>query len=573
MNLWRLVCGCLNTKSIKSICILSIFCITWMPWTYDKHQWFFWLGYYGNFLSIVAFVVLISRAPLFNRALVFTSKTFRKKKISNRQWLALSVLIAFSLAAIGSDYFFSRIPFAEDSYAQYLQAKIFASGQWYGSSHPLPRFFDMTFFVNDGKVYSQYPPGHSLILTLGFLVGAPWLVNPMLGAMSIVAVYFLTREISTRAAARIATILTLSSINFILLASEYMNHMTALLCTLCFALFYIRSHRSGQFFDALMAGNALGYLIITRPQVAVPLAVPFVLHWVITKFRSSPALFWRNGIATTISFSIWAAFFCYYNAQTTGNPLVTGYEKVGEWGVMPRLNLDLGQLYYDLNRVIIQLQAMHIHMFSWCTSSLIFVWLLFQLRLARSYCGLLIAAALSIALSLIATPYWGGAFNARYLFEASGFCLVLSAVCIVRLPVWAKHVFGLTLPISHARITLLLVVALLFLLAIPYRIADSVKYYSGNDYPAKNPGFYHALLEIKKPALVFVGSEFKHWMPASLFNLPSYDSPIIAAVNRGDENQQLIDMYPNRFIYYAKNRKSISLSRSPLDSNTDTDSK
>jgi hypothetical protein len=58
-----------------------------------------------------------------------------------------------------SHFVFDQIPHVQDSIAQLFQAKIFASGRLYATSHPLREFFDYTHMINNGKWYSQYPPG------------------------------------------------------------------------------------------------------------------------------------------------------------------------------------------------------------------------------------------------------------------------------------------------------------------------------------------------------------------------------------------------------------------------------
>jgi hypothetical protein len=43
--------------------------------------------------------------------------------------------------------------------------------------------------VNNGKFYAWAPPGWPLLLLPGILLGVPWLVNPVLGALTLPVVY------------------------------------------------------------------------------------------------------------------------------------------------------------------------------------------------------------------------------------------------------------------------------------------------------------------------------------------------------------------------------------------------
>ena len=95
-------------------------------------------------------------------------------------WLA--ALWVFVLTNVISWFVFDHIPHVQDTVAQLFQAKLFAAGKLYLPSPPLPQFFDLMHVINDGRWYSQYPPGHPLLLLLGVLIHAPWIINPLLGA-------------------------------------------------------------------------------------------------------------------------------------------------------------------------------------------------------------------------------------------------------------------------------------------------------------------------------------------------------------------------------------------------------
>ncbi len=94
--------------------------------------------------------------------------------------LAICFLVTATIAYAVLDH----IPHVQDSIAQLFQAKIFKMGALYAPLPPHKEFFDYTNIINDSRWYSQYPPGHSLLLMLGLFLGAPWLIGPLLGAFS-----------------------------------------------------------------------------------------------------------------------------------------------------------------------------------------------------------------------------------------------------------------------------------------------------------------------------------------------------------------------------------------------------
>ncbi|MGH7542215.1 MAG: hypothetical protein ACRELC_14570, partial [Gemmatimonadota bacterium] len=72
---------------------------------------------------------------------------------------------------------FARRPLLIDSMIQLFQAKMFAGGAASAPAPPLEAFFvAQHMMIDEGRWYSQYPPGHPAALALGVWLGAPWLV-------------------------------------------------------------------------------------------------------------------------------------------------------------------------------------------------------------------------------------------------------------------------------------------------------------------------------------------------------------------------------------------------------------
>lgn len=111
------------------------------------------------------------------------------------RWIAIVCALSFLSSAAVSAVWLGGIPHVQDGVAYLLQAKIFASGEAHVPVHPLNAFFEHFFFlVHAGKVSSFYEPGWPAVLTPGVLLGAPWLVNPLLGAGTLYVVYRIGRS-------------------------------------------------------------------------------------------------------------------------------------------------------------------------------------------------------------------------------------------------------------------------------------------------------------------------------------------------------------------------------------------
>ncbi len=551
--------------AIRLLFFLALLGLTWFPYMRNTGDWGDRTWFLLKGPALAAIVALLAVLPGVRALLLSLAGRLGRLRLTRPQWIGLISLGMLGLCTAGVWYIFGPVPVNPDAYAYYLQAKIFAGGEWYAESHPYRQFFNMQWVVNDGKYYSKYPPGYSMFLVPFYLLGITWLANPVSGMLCILAVYYLTAEIAGERAARIAALLTLGSQLIVVLASQYFNHALAAACATFFALFYIRMHKYRHLEDAVLAGASLGFLLIVRPQVAVPLALPFAWHWLV-QARPPARDFWRCGLAALTMFSLWALFMMAYNTLTTGDPFTTGYHRY-HGSRMPVLFHDWGNLrevYQQFRLVLVNLQQLHRYLFLWPTSSLWFVFLLFLLRLHTRYCGLLLAAIAALVVSLLWIPFGGGLPAARYLSEIAGLCIALSAVCIAGLPQWVAQRFP---KVSEAYARSLIYGLLILLFAVGaasrFSLADTYRALAQVNFGwGKNPVYRDDLdYMVPTPALIFFTDV--SYYTGSLYNPPDPDAPVIAARDRGPHNQKLMKMYPDRYVYLA-DRVNLTLVRKPL---------
>src|SRR5262245_9966775 len=88
---------------------------------------------------------------------------------------------------------FDNYPYSVDEWSYYLQAEIVSQDCLHGISPTHRQFFDVWGMVNNGKYYAWAPPGWPLLLASGILLQVPWLVNPVMGALTLLSVYCLGR--------------------------------------------------------------------------------------------------------------------------------------------------------------------------------------------------------------------------------------------------------------------------------------------------------------------------------------------------------------------------------------------
>ena len=181
--------------------------------------------------------------------------------------------------ALGASLFvclwaFAGQPFGADEMAQQFHARILATGRLTAPTESLPEFFS-TWPVLDrgGRWFSQYPIGGPALIAIGVLVGAPWLMNPVLLAVATVALYrFLARSFD-ETIARIAVLIFVASPMVLVMGASQLNHVPALTFT-TIALWALARWDSAEAegelrWAAMVTGASVGMVALFRPLDAL----------------------------------------------------------------------------------------------------------------------------------------------------------------------------------------------------------------------------------------------------------------------------------------------------------------
>ena len=109
------------------------------------------------------------------------------------------------------------------------------------------------------------------------LAGAPWLIGPLLGTLSLALFYLVTKTMyDDRRIIMLSSCLLLLSPFFLFMSSSYMNHTSTLFFLLLFLYAYLKMFASDSPWWALLAGLSLGYAAAIRPLDAAAFAAPRV---------------------------------------------------------------------------------------------------------------------------------------------------------------------------------------------------------------------------------------------------------------------------------------------------------
>ena len=203
-----------------------------------------------------------------------------------------------------------------DQASYLLQAEIFASGRWTAPSPPLPEFFEQPHVQVVPRLASKYPPGHALVLAVGALVDAPWLMPFVATAVTAALLFALVARLVTVWAAPFACAFWVTTPIVLRFQGSYFSETTTTALTLAgwWCVLEWMEGRGTRWM--VLAALAIGWSAITRPLTALALAIPI---GVLVFRHAASRKRWRDvaiGIATGIAV---LGIIPLWSAKTTGS--------------------------------------------------------------------------------------------------------------------------------------------------------------------------------------------------------------------------------------------------------------
>lgn len=310
------------------------------------------------FGAIVVLVILSRRRAVGFAANVATRAGQWFDRQPRGSSLILSIAATALYATVALTVFDGR-PLFIDEIVQLYQARVYAAGHLVDRVGPFPEFFGALNVVSAGDhQFGQFPPGGPAHLMLGVLLGAPWLVTPLLGGATVYVFASLVRHIEPEPSVALAAVLLLAFSPFmVFMAGSQMNHVSTLLWIIIAWLACLRltsAPTPGRRW-ALLFGLAAGIAASVRPVDALALTAPAFGLW-IASLRSRRDV--QSGLFVAIGLAVPMTALLAYNNATTGSPLLFGYELMwgkshslgfhaSPWGVAhtPARGLELLSLY------------------------------------------------------------------------------------------------------------------------------------------------------------------------------------------------------------------------------------
>jgi 4-amino-4-deoxy-L-arabinose transferase-like glycosyltransferase len=258
--------------------------------------------------------------------------------------LVFAVIIGVTTATLSlffAWWLFALRPVNADEFAQLWHARMIAAGHLSLPPDPNPEFFAIDNVVDTGRWYSEYPIGGPAVLALGVLIGAPWLINPILSGLTAVALYQFARRAFGETQGRAVSALFSVTPMALMMGGSQMNHtavlllMTVVLAAL--AEWERTEHDKKAMALAALMGAALGAMAIIRPLDAVvaSLMVGAYQAWIGMRQRTR----WRHIAVQGLAGATAIVPLLIANHGTTGSALRFGYNVM--WGAAHQIGFHI----------------------------------------------------------------------------------------------------------------------------------------------------------------------------------------------------------------------------------------
>jgi hypothetical protein len=490
-----------------------------------------------------------------------------------RHWPALVAgglaLIALAIRLWVSGRVLEALAHTPDEVAYMLQSKWIVSNNVYEVASQIQEHLSVPFtYVRDGKWFSMYPIGWPLLLAIGQLGGLSWIVSPVCGAVYVLLLFLIGRELYGDLVGLAAATLGALSPMAILMSASYLSHASAAMMIALFLWLYLIGRGRSSSWLCGLSGASLGFAFAIRPMTALTVALPFAFI-VLREFSRSKEKreMLRQSAAFLVGGVLGSAPVFISNQMITGHAFSFTYA-YGANQSFSSQNLPAGLMYLDATAASV-LPA--VYGWGWGTLSgwpilsltLAFAYVPFLVGRARRVDGLLAAFLITLPLSFLTWGFHGlhgygprfyfEAFLGLYLMTAEGFFL-LAGIDATTAP----------LRLRRGRIVAGLGIGLLTLLTLSalLTLRPRMRLYSGYNYVDGSLEKAIARQRVRRALILFPNDDWFSWGAASNLLKADLHADIAFAASRGD-NSKLYDFYPRRPVYIWESNQLVPAALPP----------
>lgn len=258
----------------------------------------------------------------------------KDKKIAYIVPIFLFILSIF-ITYLSSSRIFDFQPITTDENSYVFETKLLLKGKFYTASHLLKEFFLAEQIISDGKWFSKYSPGHSLILIPGVLLNFNNLMPIILSSFMVVIIYlFLLKLTKNIIISVIAGIITISSPLFIIISGTYLSHTSCSFFIVMYLFVFYKNTENNLKNTGLsfLLGFIWSFIFIIRQYACLLVTAPFVIYHLYLCIRHKE---YRNFFFFILGTTPLILLLFLYNYKCTGNPFMHTFlyydpeEKIG----------------------------------------------------------------------------------------------------------------------------------------------------------------------------------------------------------------------------------------------------
>jgi Dolichyl-phosphate-mannose-protein mannosyltransferase len=412
-------------------------------------------------LFVLGMIVLCEAllAPIWSRIasiLVLSSHSTRRLvMLASRAILSLP-LIVWLMMAISFGYtiwialaLYHAQPHIYDASAYLYGAELYASGRLTGPIPPVQQAFPGPFVIDlAGERFTQYIPGTSATLAIGVKLGVPWLIEPIMGVLTLWGIGLIAGRLYDRYVASLAVILGTLSPFYLYLSASYMSHTIALCYLVWGAWCLLYFCQGGPSWLLVVMALLFGMGWLTRDMIALLFMAIMITGIVMLYWRQLnqrlynwlPWAFTASSIAVCFAISIY-----WYNQRLMGDPFLSPREWLAPFD---RFGFGDGIGFYSKHTLAAGMITLHELLTSLATDlygwpfylTLVFLAIPFLARRVLLPDWLMLMGCI-VMIGIFAGFYYHGIYlGPRYLYESLPFLLILTARGIIVLSKLARQV-------------------------------------------------------------------------------------------------------------------------------------
>ncbi len=250
-----------------------------------------------------------------------------QRKIRLLVWVL--ALLAGCASAILCRLVLGSMPHIPDELAYLYQGKIFASGKLSVEVPSAPDAFTSEWdhiLRTGGRWRTIYPPGWPLLLAVGWLIHAPWIINPLLVVFSTAGIFHVARLLFDVRTGLYSVIAFVASPIVLLMGAGFMSHQAALCFSIWCVFFLIRATKNDSEFSSrtmknfALAGLFGAFAFVIRPYTATTLLLPAFI-WSTARAENRLSAI----VNTTLGATPLLLLFIFYNYLQFDHVFRTGY--------------------------------------------------------------------------------------------------------------------------------------------------------------------------------------------------------------------------------------------------------